>query len=157
MRALFVQTPASLTGYVIGWGLMVAMYWPLAPRAAMLAWSVLLAVLLALRLAHYLRFRRQPRADDATLLRWRRSWKVLVLAQASTWGLAVWLFWGLGTPYHLTALMLVVFSLCLASVQLLATQQRAVHRLHVPGAGAGDRAHRHRHHASPGTGSWPAS
>ena len=124
VRALFVQTPASLTGYVIGWGLMVAMYWPLAPRAAMLAWSVLLAVLLALRMAHYLRFRRQPRADDATLLRWRRSWKVLVLAQASTWGLAVWLFWGLGTPYHLTALMLVVFSLCLASVQLLATQQR---------------------------------
>jgi two-component system, sensor histidine kinase len=124
VRALFVQTPASLIGYVIGWGLMVAMYWPLAPRRAMLAWSVLLAVLLALRLAHYLRFRRQPRADDATLLRWRRSWKLLVLAQASMWGVAVWLFWGLGTPYHLTALMLVVFSLCLASVQLLATQQR---------------------------------
>jgi len=124
VRALFVQTPASLTGYVIGWGLMVAMYWPLAPRAVVLAWSVLLAVLLVLRLAHYLRFRRQPRADDATLARWRRSWKLLVLAQASMWGLAVWLFWGLGTPYHLTALMLVVFSLCLASVQLLATQQR---------------------------------
>ncbi|MGL6109446.1 MAG: ATP-binding response regulator [Rubrivivax sp.] len=124
VRALFVQTPASLTGYVIGWGLMVAMYWPLAPRAAMLGWSTLLAVLLLLRLAHYLRFRRQPDADDATLRVWRRSWKLLVLAQASMWGLAVWLFWGLGTPYHLTALMLVVFSLCLASVQLLATQQR---------------------------------
>ena len=32
VRALFVQTPASLTGYLIGWGLMVAMYGPLAPR-----------------------------------------------------------------------------------------------------------------------------
>ena len=85
---------------------------------------MLLAALLALRLAHYLRFRRHPDADEATMLRWRSSWKVLVLAQASMWGLAVWLFWGLGTPYHLTALMLVVFSLCLASVQLLATQQR---------------------------------
>ncbi len=124
VRALFVQTPASLTGYVIGWALVVVMYWPLAPRAVIAGWALVLATLLAFRLAHYLRFRRHPDADEATMLRWRSSWKVLVLAQASMWGLAVWLFWGLGTPYHLTALMLVVFSLCLASVQLLATQQR---------------------------------
>ncbi|HYN59051.1 MAG TPA: ATP-binding protein [Rubrivivax sp.] len=124
VRALFVQTPASLTGNVIGWGLIVAMFWPLAPRVSMLSWMSTLALLLALRLAHYLRFLRHRDADDATLQRWRRSWKVLVLAQASMWGLAVWLFWGLGTPYHLTALMLIVFSYCLASVQLLATQQR---------------------------------
>ena len=124
MRALFVQTPASLIGYLIGWSLMVAMYGPLAPRGPMLAWTAVLALLLALRLAHYLRFRRNPDASDATLHEWRRSWKVLVLPQASTWAVAVWLFWDLGTPYHRTALMLVIFSLGLASVQLLATQQR---------------------------------
>jgi signal transduction histidine kinase/CheY-like chemotaxis protein len=124
VRALFVQTPASLIGYLIGWSLMIAMYWPLAPRGPMLAWSGALAALLLVRLAHYLRFRRNPDADDATLHEWRRSWKVLVLAQASTWAVAVWLFWDLGTPYHRTALMLVIFSLGLASVQLLATQQR---------------------------------
>ncbi len=124
IRALFVQTPASLVGYLIGWSLMVAMYAPLAPRAPMLAWSGVLALLLLLRLAHYLRFRRNPDADDATLHEWRRSWKLLVLAQASCWAVAVWLFWDLGTPYHRTAQMLVIFSLGLASVQLLATQQR---------------------------------
>jgi signal transduction histidine kinase len=124
IRALFVQTPASLVGYLIGWSLMVAMYGALAPRAPMLAWSGGLALLLLLRLAHYLRFRRNPDADDATLREWRRSWKLLVLAQASCWAVAVWLFWDLGTPYHRTALMLVIFSLGLASVQLLATQQR---------------------------------
>jgi signal transduction histidine kinase/CheY-like chemotaxis protein len=124
VRALFVQTPASLIGYLIGWSLMVAMYWPLAPRAPMLAWCSVLAALLLVRLAHYLRFRRNPDADERTLHEWRRSWKVLVLAQASTWAVAVWLFWNLGTPYHRTALMLVIFSLGLASVQLLATQQR---------------------------------
>ena len=32
IRALFVQTPASLVGYLIGWSLMLAMYGPLAPR-----------------------------------------------------------------------------------------------------------------------------
>ncbi len=124
VRALFVQTPASLVGYLIGWGLMVAMYWPLAPRGPMLAWSGVLAALLMVRLAHYLRFRRNPDADDATLHQWRRSWKALVLLQASCWAVAVWLFWGLGTPYHRVALMLVIFSLGLASVQLLATQQK---------------------------------
>jgi len=67
VRALFVQTPASLIGYLIGWSLMVAMYWPLAPRGPMLAWSGVLAALLLVRLAHYLRFRRNPDADDATL------------------------------------------------------------------------------------------
>jgi hypothetical protein len=31
---------------------------------------------------------------------------VLVLtARAAMWGLAVWLFWGLGTPYHRLALI----------------------------------------------------
>jgi signal transduction histidine kinase/CheY-like chemotaxis protein len=124
LRALFVQTPASLVGYLIGWGLMVAMYGPLAPRATLVAWSAVLAVLLLLRLAHYLRFRRNRDAGDATLRRWRRSWKALVLLQASCWAVAVWLFWGLGTPYHRVALLLVIFSLGLASVQLLATQQR---------------------------------
>jgi signal transduction histidine kinase len=124
VRALFVQTPASLIGYLIGWSLMVAMYWPLAPRGPMLAWSGVLALLLLLRLAHYLRFRRNPDADEATLYEWRRSWKLLVLLQASCWAVAVWLFWALGTPYHRVALMLVIFSLGLASVQLLATQQR---------------------------------
>jgi signal transduction histidine kinase/CheY-like chemotaxis protein len=124
VRALFVQTPASLIGYLIGWCLVVAMYWPLAPRGPMLAWMGGLGILLGLRLAHYLRFRRNPDADEATLYEWRRSWKALVLAQASMWALAVWLFWDLGTPYHRTGLMLVIFSLGLASVQLLATQQK---------------------------------
>jgi signal transduction histidine kinase len=48
----------------------------------------------------------------------------LVLCQGAMWGLAVWLFWGLGSPYHKVALLLIVFTYCLASVQLLATQQR---------------------------------
>lgn len=124
LRALFVQTPASLIGYLIGWGLMLAIYGPLAAPAPMFAWSAALGVMLVLRLAHYLRFRRRPDADEATLRRWRRSWKLLVLAQASMWAVAVWLFWALGTPYHRTGLMLVIFSLGLASVQLLATQQK---------------------------------
>ena len=124
VRALFVQTPATLIGNAVGWCLIVLMYWPLAQRTPLLAWMAAAAVLMALRLGHYLRFRRTAEPDDALMLRWRQSWKLLVLGQASMWGLAVWLFWGLGTPYHMTALLLIAVSYCLGSVQLLATQQR---------------------------------
>ncbi|MCW5632340.1 MAG: hybrid sensor histidine kinase/response regulator [Rubrivivax sp.] len=124
LRALFVQTPATLIGYVLGAGVITWLFWKLAPSAQMLGWLGALAVLWCARLVHYLRFRRNPRADDETLLRWRRSWRVLVLLQGSLWGVAGWMFWGLGTPYQRLALILVVYSYCVSSVQLLATQPK---------------------------------
>jgi signal transduction histidine kinase/CheY-like chemotaxis protein len=124
LRVLFVQTPATLLGYLFGAAVITWLFWALAPSAQMLGWLGAMAVLWGLRLAHYMRFRRHPRADDATLLRWRRSWRVLVLLNGSLWGLAGWMFWGLGTPYQRLALILVVYSYCVSSVQLLATQPK---------------------------------
>ncbi len=124
IRALYVQTPASLAGNLVGMLLLTSVYWKLASPAALAAWLGVGSVLWLLRLAHYLRFLRQPDADDATLQRWRGSWRALVLAQGTMWGVAAWLFWGLGTPYHLVVLILTVVSYCLGSVQLLATQPR---------------------------------
>jgi signal transduction histidine kinase/CheY-like chemotaxis protein len=124
LRALFVQTPATLIGYVLGAAVITWLFWALAPATQMLGWLGALAVLWCVRLAHYLRFLRNPRADDATLLKWRQSWRVLVLLQGSLWGVAGWMFWGLGTPYQRLALILVVYSYCVSSVQLLATQPR---------------------------------
>jgi two-component system, sensor histidine kinase len=124
IRALYVQTPATLAGNLIGMVLMSSIFWPLAERWRIGGWLAVVAALWLLRLAHYLRFRRQRDADEATLRRWRTSWKVLVLAQGAMWGLAVWLFWGLGTPYHSLSVILIVYSYCLGSVQLLATQPR---------------------------------
>jgi two-component system, sensor histidine kinase len=124
VRALFVQSPASLTGNLIGAVLVAAIFWPLAGRGFILAWLGTAAVLWLLRLAHYLRFVKHRRAPDSTLQTWRASWCALVLAQGSVWGVAAWLFWGLGTPYHQLSLILIVYSYCLGSVQLLATQWR---------------------------------
>lgn len=124
IRALYVQTPATLTGNFIGMVLMAAIFGPLAEPARMLGWLAVGATLWLLRLAHYIRFRRQQDADGGTLRVWRRSWMALVLAQGALWGVAVWLFWGLGTPYHVVSLILIVYSYCLGSVQLLATQSR---------------------------------
>jgi signal transduction histidine kinase len=123
MRALYVQTPATLGGYLLAVLVMTGLFAGLAPPVKLWGWVSAWAVLWLLRLAHYLRYRRQrSTADEATLLAWRGSWRVLVLLQGSLWGLAVWLFWGLGTPYQQIALILVVYSVCASSVQLLATQ-----------------------------------
>jgi signal transduction histidine kinase/CheY-like chemotaxis protein len=124
LRALFVQTPATLVGYLLGAAVICWLFWALAPRAQMLGWLAALMLLWCLRLAHYVRFRRLPRADDATMLRWRRSWHVLVLLQGSLWGIAGWLFWGLGTPYQKLGLILVVYTYSVSSVQLLGAQPK---------------------------------
>ncbi|MBX3637952.1 MAG: sensor histidine kinase, partial [Rubrivivax sp.] len=122
MRALYVQTPATLIGYLLGLAVIVYLFAPLAEPWRLGGWSAALLLLWALRLAHYLRYLRRPDADESTLLAWRDSWRALVLAQGSLWGIAVWLFWGLGTPYDKIALILVVYTYCVSSVQLLATQ-----------------------------------
>jgi signal transduction histidine kinase/CheY-like chemotaxis protein len=124
IRALYVQTPASLAGNLVGMLLMASIFWPLAPRLHLLAWLCVGSLLWLSRLAHYLRFRRHAGPDDDTLRAWRGSWRLLVLGQGAMWGVAVWLFWGLGTPYHLVSLIFIVYSYCLGSVQLLATQPR---------------------------------
>ena len=70
VRALFVQTPATLIGNLVGWCLIALMFWPLAAPAPLLAWMVAAALLWLLRLAHYLRYqahRRSRRCADAAL------------------------------------------------------------------------------------------
>ena len=124
VRALFQQTPASLTGNLIGMLLVATIFAPLAPALHVSLWVGTVAILWCLRVLHYLRYRRHPDAKDRLLREWRRSWRALVLLQGGMWGIAVWLFWGLGTPYHLVSLILIVYSYCLGSVQLLATQPR---------------------------------
>ena len=124
LRALYVQTPATLTGNFFGIALVAAIYWPLAEPARLWGWLGVVSVLWLVRLAHYLRFQRQRDTGLEALRVWRRSWVALVLCQGAMWGLAAWLFWGLGSPFHKVALLLIVFTYCLASVQLLATQSR---------------------------------
>lgn len=124
LRALFEQSPGSLTGNGIGLLLIGLAFEPLAEPPRLWGWLLAAALLWLTRLAHYLRYRAAPDCDDATLRAWRRSWRVLVLLQGATWPLAVWLFWGLGSPFHRMALMLIAVSYTFGSVQLLASQPR---------------------------------
>ena len=124
LLALYVQTPATLTGNMFGMVLIGYFFWPLAEPARLWSWLGVVSTLWLVRLGHYLRFRRQRNTGLEALRVWRRSWMALVLCQGAMWGLAAWLFWDLGSPFHKVALLLIVFTYCLASVQLLATQSR---------------------------------
>jgi signal transduction histidine kinase/CheY-like chemotaxis protein len=121
-RALYTQTPATLAGNLVGVLLVIAFYGGVAEPWRLFGWVGVVALLWSVRLAHYLRFRRQPDADQATLLAWRRSWRVLALLQGGCWGAAAWLFWSLGSPSHQVALLLIIYSYCVGSVQMLAGQ-----------------------------------
>ena len=125
LRAVAVQTPASLTGNAVGLALLGAVFWPWADRRVLLAWLACGALLWLLRLAHHLRHQRGGnRVDAASVRAWHAGWRLLVVAQGAVWGTAAWLFWGLGEPFHGLALLLVVFTYCLGAVQLLAGQWR---------------------------------
>jgi two-component system, sensor histidine kinase len=124
MRALMEQTPAILTGNALGMALVAMGFMTRAPLPTVLSWLAIAGVLWVLRLLHYWRFANHRQADVATILSWRRSWQVLVLAQGAVWPLAVWLFWQAGESFHQLALILIGFSYTLGSVQLLATQSR---------------------------------
>jgi signal transduction histidine kinase/CheY-like chemotaxis protein len=123
VRALFQQTPTTLAGHAVGIVLMGAMYAQTPARERLLAWLAAVLLLWLLRLAHFLRYRNRRHAlDDATLLAWQGSWRVLALAQGLMWGIAAWIFWGQGERFHDTALILIVYSYALAAVQLLSAQ-----------------------------------
>jgi two-component system, sensor histidine kinase len=128
VRALYVQTPATLTGHALGMVLVVVIFWSMSQAQglglAMRSWLAVGVSLWCLRLLHYLHFLRHRREGAEVQRRWHPAWVLLVLCQASVWGAAVWLFWGLGTPYHKVSLLLIAYTYCLASVQLLATQWR---------------------------------
>lgn len=124
VRAAFEQTRATLVANLMGMALIVPSFWSLAPRAHLLGWVLLAALLFGLRLAHFVRYRRQPDAGADTIARWRKSWRVLVFAQGALWPLAVWLFWGLGSPYHMLLPIIIVNAYTMGSVQLLALHPR---------------------------------
>ena len=124
LRALYVQTPVILAGNLIGVLLTSVIFWGPAGSQRVALWAGLAFIFWAVRAAHWMRFQRNPGASDEQLIAWRGSWRLLALAQGAMWGLAVWFFWGYGEPYRALALILIVYSYCLGSVQLLSTQPK---------------------------------
>ncbi|HET9644019.1 MAG TPA: hybrid sensor histidine kinase/response regulator [Burkholderiaceae bacterium] len=121
VRTMHLQTPASLVGNVVGLIVICAMFWRIAPEQAF-GWSAVLLSLWIVRWWHYQRY--PSNGTAAQLLGWSRSWNVQVLASSLCWGSCVWLLYGRGSTFHTLGVILIVYSYCLGSIQLLARQWR---------------------------------
>jgi signal transduction histidine kinase len=124
VRHTFSYNTLSLTGHLIGAAIVLAMFASVAPAATRWAWGGAFAVLWVVRAAMAWRFARDEPPDVPGLLVRLRAWQVGVLAAGAMWGAAALLFGGLGNTLHQIALVVVVYSYCVACVPILAPQFR---------------------------------
>lgn len=122
VRSVFEYAPATMGGYVAGVLVIGSLFWESAPRPLMLGWVVAVLMVVVLRTLLERRFRHQP---PQTLRDWqffRRWWNTGTLAGAVLWGGTAWLFYTSGDSVQRTALIVVVYTFCVAAVPVLATQ-----------------------------------
>ena len=124
VRAHLRQSPVALFGNAVGMVLVGLIFGPVADPWRLALWFVPVALLWLLRLAHWLWFGWRPGVDDASLRRQRTPLAWLALAQGAMWGVAAWVFWGIGGVFEKTALILMIATYSFGAVQILGTQRR---------------------------------
>lgn len=125
VRNLYTYTSSSLVGNLIGATVIVLLYAGIAVPAALILWCLGFAAVWIYRAWIAARFRAVQLRSDTDFPRWRRLWLAGVLASGALWGAAAWLFYGAGGSIQQIGLIITVYSYCVASVPVLADQQRA--------------------------------
>ena len=155
VRSTFAFNRTTLAGHAIGAIIVEIVFGGVAPRPLRIVWGVAVRARLAGARSG------SPCASPATsrrpidgLLARLRTWQAGVLASGVLWGAAAWLFSAYGSGSQQLALMLVVYTFCVACVPILAPQFR-LFLLFVPARlRAGDRPRRARRRR-PSAGSSP--
>jgi signal transduction histidine kinase len=122
VRGTFAFNRTSLAGHIVGALVIELMFADTAPRSLRLVWGGLFALVWLLRIGLAVRFAGSEPVTQAGLLTRLRIWQVGVLAAGALWGAAAWLFYRYGSPGSQLALVLVVYTFCVASVPILAPQ-----------------------------------
>ncbi len=112
----------TLAGHFVGALVVLLMFANAAPRSLLIGWGALFGAVWLARVWLALRFAHHEPKTVARLLARLRIWQSGVLASGALWGAAAWLFFGYGEPAQQIALILVVFTFCVASVPILAPQ-----------------------------------
>jgi len=122
VRGTFAFNRTSLAGHFVGAVLIGMMFWGVAPRLLVLGWGVLFGAVWLGRLSLALRYARHEPTTEKRLLARLRTWQAGVLVNGALWGFAAWLFYPYGNGPQQIALVLVVYTFCVASVPILAPQ-----------------------------------
>jgi signal transduction histidine kinase len=124
VRGTFAFNRTSLAGHAIGAMVVEVVFADVAPRLLRIVWGVAFAVVWLVRSWLALRFARDEPASVAGLQSRLRTWQAGVLAAGALWGAAAWFFSAYGGGPHQLALVLVVYTFCVACVPILAPQFR---------------------------------
>jgi signal transduction histidine kinase/CheY-like chemotaxis protein len=114
----------GLVGNLVGAVVVIALFRERLPAPIAIGWSAVFALALSLRAVMAWAYRRHWQSTQEALRGWRRFYLGGLMGTGALWGLAVWLFWPYGAHLQQTALLLTVYSYCLAAVPALATQMR---------------------------------
>jgi signal transduction histidine kinase/CheY-like chemotaxis protein len=124
VRGTFAYNRTTLAGHAVGAIIVEIVFAGVAPRALCVAWGVGFAIVWVFRAALAVRFARDEPTTAAGLEARLRTWHAGVLASGALWGVAAWSFSPYGSGLHQLALVLVVYTFCVACVPILAPQFR---------------------------------
>jgi signal transduction histidine kinase/CheY-like chemotaxis protein len=105
---------------------LMMIYWPVAPHGELAAWCALFGLVWVLRLVTLRRYAHAGWAGASSqAAHWQRLWNAGAMASGACWGLAAWMFYQDGRAFHQTSLLLIIYSFCVGSITLMASQHRA--------------------------------
>jgi signal transduction histidine kinase len=124
VRTIYQQTPASLVGNLAGALIVIGLFsdQPGISPWVFRAWCTVFGAAWVYRLAVYLAFNAAGPVRDASIDAWARRWNVGTLVSGALWGVCVWMLYAGAPPELRVVLLITVFSFCLGSIPLLATQ-----------------------------------
>ena len=103
VTSLFAVTAASLVANLLGAAIILGLFRGVADTPRLLGWGLGFALLFGLRLLMLIGYRRAAPVGDAANAPWLRRWNTAALSSGALWGLAAWLFYGLGDTLQHTA------------------------------------------------------
>ena len=124
VRGLFAFNRTSLAGHAVAAVIIEMIFAGVAPRSLNIVWGTGFAVVWLLRAWLAVRFAQREPTSQAGFERRLRAWQAGVLASGALWGIAAWFFSAFGSGPHQIALVLVVYTFCVASVPILGPQYR---------------------------------
>jgi hypothetical protein len=126
VNGLFGQTPASLLGNLVGALVLAALMWDAAPASHLLPFIVGFSGVWLLRAWLHLRFTRtqEPHRTPGLSRRWLVWWNTTALCSGVVWGAAAWTFYPGADGSARLILILTIYSFCVGSIPVLATQPR---------------------------------
>lgn len=119
---IFAYLPTTTVAMVVGVAVTVTQFWRLVPRSGMVAWLVVLSILGVVRAFMSHGFRQRRNNEREALLRWYQAWRAATLCAGALWGVAAWFFYGYGSATERVILILVIYSFCMAGMQILSPQ-----------------------------------